>query len=241
MMESVRVPLRRVLVAGALIVLVGGCSDGNESADTTGDTAQAASAADAPDDSAPPKLPRRWSDMASSAIIQHANSHGYREAGRTQTTHRKCDGDTVSTECNLTITPVRGVRRFNPATVDSNGVIIGQIRNVGTKGEAHLGIPRGETRYWLVVREGAVLKSYLLNLAEANPRKQNEANFLECPKPHHDRGPTGPSKAEFRRCPDPTRPGVAPDTMAFTDHTSPPWTTCSLGCCYADLPEGGGG
>ena len=238
MLERARTLLRRASVAGILMLLAGGCSDADEGADPAADTGAATTTAEAGDAAAPPGLPRRWSGMASADIIAHARSHGYHDPGGSRTTHRNCDGAPHSTECNLAITPLQGMRLFNPATVDTNGVIIARIENVGTRREAHLGIPAGDTLYWLVVREGAVLKSFLLDLGQSSPRSQNEANFLACDQPHHDGGPSGPSKAAFRSCPDTAEAAGAIDTTAFTDHTSPPWTTCSLGCCYADVPGG---
>lgn len=240
MKGSARDLVRRTSVIGVLLLLVIGCSDGaSDRAENVPDGTPVATAAIASDDTAPPNLPSTWSGMTSQQIIRHLSNHGYYEAGRTETSQRECSDGQASANCNLVITPAAGVRKFDTATVNANGVIIGRIHNVGTLGEAHLGIPARDTLYWLVVRNDGVLKSYLVDLAETKPRGQNRANFLPCPLQHHDVGPNVASRAEFRRCPASPESAGAVDTVAMTsDNTSPPWTTCSLGCCYADVPGG---
>ena len=241
MKQAARNLVRRTSVVGLLLVLVTGCSDGaDDSADTARDSSPVRTAAAGDDNTPPPNLPTHWSEMTSRQIVKHAEDHGYHAAGMTPTSHRECSNGRATAECNLEITPLLGVRKLDTAAVDTNGVIIARIRNTGTLGEAHVGIPAGDTLYWLVVRIDGALKSYLLDLSRGNPRGQNRANFRVCPQPHQDAGPNDGSRAAFRRCPGRQAMGESiAARVPLADHTSPPWTSCSLGCCYADVPEGG--
>lgn len=197
-------------------------------------------ASTANDDTPPTQLARRWQDHTSDELRALIGNVQFVQNGQYTTDHRKCvgDGQAGSMDCNLRITPVAGTRKLPESSPYPNGVLLASIENIGDKTESMLKIPRKEMAYWIVQQDGASNVGIVVSLSGTKPRELSRGRFRVCTADAtHPKPPHGATSASFRccgSCPQPVAPPRAPSDTSFTEHTSPPWITCALGCCYAE-------
>lgn len=228
---TVRRPMRWVAMMLSVVALVA-CDGGDGPARDT--TPAAASVADttANDNDPPSEIDQPWQELSSAQLTTYIKSLRYRPEGSSQTAHRDCIGARASLECTLLIMPVQGVRNFDPRRLAKRGAVIARIENLGTRTDSVLGVEPGRMVYWFVGPDsaGAVVAD-LLDLGAERPRSVKRLAFRDCDQiadpPHPE------SQAAFRSC---AGQRIAGDTA--TQHNSPPWITCALGCCYSDDPTG---
>jgi hypothetical protein len=237
---------RKLTVTAMLVVTIGcGQADddsGARGSGVSGDSAAAAgvspgAAAASDDDGTPPgEIPESLSSITSKALLDHVATLRFQEGGKGTSHERDCDGASHSAECRLVITPVAGVRKFDATTLTSHGAIIARIENVGTRREARLDIAPRAVHYWLVVKEAQGPRSYLLDLSGERPRVSARLGFVVCTADQaHPKPPHGQTTADFKccgQCPQHLAPHTVRERQ-YEEHTSPPWTSCALGCCYA--------
>jgi hypothetical protein len=240
---------RRRLVRIVLLVLVTGCGDKGSTADSAGadssgadssgavatdSTRRVAAASD--DDTPPGEISESLGSIASEVLRAHIDNLKFREEGKGESGERDCDGADHSLECQLEITPVAGVRKFDADKLTGHGAVIARVRNVGSRREKRLDIKPGVDYYWLVMTGIVGPRSYLFELTGAKPKIVAELPFTVCKTDQtHPQPPHGQTAADFKCC------GKCPDHFVahkearpqYEEHTAPPWTTCDLGCCSA--------
>jgi hypothetical protein len=161
-------------------------------------------------------------------------------AGYETKDHRECDGESqASADCDLRIWPIANVHTLSKALITPEGVVVARIDNVdvGKKKEKLLKIPPGDSTYWVVYRDGNRYRSAFV-IPSQQGKTYTELPYNVCEGDNHKPNP-GATKARFWLCKD-VQPfkGMTPkqidSVMYFTEHRSPPWITCSEGCCNAE-------
>jgi hypothetical protein len=242
-------PVRQRVVGMMLFALAVACggrggdsqrADSSVVADSTSRaTGTAMSADSAEDDSTPPpEIDEPLKDISSERLLKHIGKHPFLDTRNVRSGRRKCDdGGPHSYRCQLEITPAAGVRKFDHTKITGHGAIIAKIRNIGTIGESVLGIKPYRVYYWYVEKDAGGVRSFILDLTGTTPDIVARLKFDVCktdsthPKPPHSK-----TAAAFKccnNCPDDPHAPVGPDSIRV-EHTTPPWTTCALGCCYGE-------
>lgn len=228
----VRRPMRWVAMLLSAVAIAA-CDGSDSPVRDTGVAAAGVADTTANDDDPPPETDQPWQQLTSAQLTTYIKSLRYRPEGSAQTAHRDCIGARASLECTLLIMPVQGVRNFDPGRLAKGGAVIARMENLGTRTDSVLGIEPDRVVYWFVGRDSAgTVVADLLDLTAERPRSVKRLAFRDCDQ--IDDPPHPATEAAFRSCAEQQVEGEP-----LTQHDSPPWTTCSLGCCYSDDPTGG--
>lgn len=174
---------------------------------------------------------------------------------------RQCVGtaeDVQSAACLLEITPLDSARQLDWDALDSLGVIVATIRNRGPKREALLNVAGRQRVYWNVYRRDVapgvtVFVSQFVDSATGIPLlrpshrqwnavdarlRPDEFPFKWCGTDTDSSGTS--TAARFTHCSHRhPAPGVRADGRGpLNNHNSPPWISCTMGCCAVEQLPG---
>jgi hypothetical protein len=193
----------------------------------------------------PPKLPLRHEAMSDSAFAALIDALTFDALGSDTADHRVCQGlpeNPGSGRCALAITPVTDAMLVSREDVSETGRILAKIENVGRADsggpplrEDSLGIEPGQTVFWLARETGpGTYEAFLLDRSRRQVGRTR--TFNRCPE--HDEVNIA-TLARFQNCPRPMTGSARIISLweqsgsRRTSHTTPPWITCGMGCCWS--------
>lgn len=164
--------------------------------------------------------------------------------------NRECVDDTShdhSKACLLELSLLDAGTTFDPQKPLAHPIAVALIRNISTSGrtEAYLQLPPNQTYAWVVMpgTNPDSLLSGFVNIKDYSDWRplRGMQRLKVCHGAAH-----GTEKVAFYccngKCPsdsaihgDTTAQKVMAMGVARGEHTSPPWFSCALGCCYADF------
>lgn len=227
----------------AVLALVGtACQGGDGNAGATaisqaGQTSRAmAAAADDPD-----PIARMFPGPVNLAQLERAAGNS-----KKMSPTRRCEGDTShkhSTDCLLSIELLAAAKTVGEPSRIAAPVTLAIVRNEGTKNEYWLDLEAGATYLWVVL-PGVRPRAYFVNAANPSDRRPRGGPlFLKyCLGDKHGGASHGWYCCNGKCAADttayPTNPTLRDeqqkDLPPFVEHTTSPWLSCALGCCYAE-------